>query len=247
MRRWFAPTAPNAVPDSTDTPASASSRSAACGTGEPRAGDVREDVERALGHQAAHTVDRVQSLDDQVATNPELGDHRLDGVLRPGQRLRRRNLLVRARPRDRVDQEAFERLGEGLGHDRVAHPPAGHRVRLREPVQHDGPCGHAGQAADRDVLAAIQDPAVDLVGENDEIMLDRGVGDALEIGARQHAAGRVGGRVQDDHPGARRDQAGELVRIEAEVVLLAKRHRGSASRRRTGSSIRMSGTQDPGR
>ena len=62
----------------------------------------------------------------------------------------------------------------GSGHDRVAQPPAGHRVRLGEAVEHDRPLGHARQRGDRDVLGAVvHDAAVDLVGEDPQVVRDR--------------------------------------------------------------------------
>ena len=73
------------------------------------------------------------------------------------------------------------------------------------------------------MLALVEDPAVDLVGQDHEVVLAGDVGDLLEVLARRDAAGRVGRRVDDDELGPRRDQRRQLVRVEAEVVLLADR------------------------
>ena len=53
-------------------------------------------------------------------------------------------------------------------------------------------------------------------------MLDRQPGDELDVLARENPAGRVLGRVDDDHPGPGRDQAGKLLQVHPEVALLAQ-------------------------
>ncbi len=50
-------------------------------------------------------------------------------------------------------------------------------------------------------------------------------GDALDVAAREHAAGRILRRVQDDQLGAGRDQARHLVHIHGEIALFAQRNR----------------------
>ena len=180
IRMWSSPCCPNADPASTQTPASWSSRSASSAPDKPGPGDVREDVERAARPAAFDAGDRVEAVDDQVAPRPELDDHRVDVVLLPDQRLDRADLGERRDAADRVDDQLAVGLDQRLGHDRVAHPPAGHRERLGEPVEDDRPLGHPGQRGDRDVLGAVvQDPPVDLVGEDPQVVLDGELGDRV--------------------------------------------------------------------
>ena len=138
------------------------------GAGQARPGDVREDVERALRAQAADAGDRVEPVDDEVAPGAELRDHRRrhrscgPGAPRPrapGRTSARTLIVLMISCRTPATSHAR--------HDRVAQPPAGHRVGLGEAVEDDRPLGHARQRRDRDVLrAVVQDPAVDLVGED---------------------------------------------------------------------------------
>ena len=133
-------------------------------------------------------------------------------------------------------------------HDRVAHPPAGHRERLGEAVEDDRPLGHPGQRGDRDVLGAVvQDPAVDLVGEDPQVVLDGERGDPLEVAAGQHAAGRVGRRVDDEDARPRRDERRPARRRRGGSRSPSGSGSAPASRRRTGSATRRSDSRDPGR
>ena len=59
-----------------------------------------------------------------------------------------------------------------------------------------------GQRRERDVLALEDDVLVDVVGEGDDIELDAQRGDELELVAREHLAGRVVRRVDDDRRGS---------------------------------------------
>ena len=112
-----------------------------------------------------------------------------------------------------------ERVDERRRQDRVAQPPAGHRVRLGEPVEHDRPVREAGQRGDRDVLAVVDDPPVDLVGEDRHLgVAEHELGDPLDVRAREHAAGGVRGRVDDQQAGPVGHEPLELVEVDPEVV-----------------------------
>ena len=201
------------------------------GAGQAGPGDLRERVERALRPERADPGDLVQAVDDEVAPRAELDDHVVDRALRAAQRLDRADLGERRRAADRVDHELAVHLDQRWRHDRVAKPPAGHGEGLAEAVEDDRPLRHPGQRPDRDMLlSVVQDPAVDLIGEDDEIVADRQVGDGLQVGSGQDAARRVRRGVDDEHPRPRRDEGRELVEIDPEVVLHPDRH---GNRRRT--------------
>ena len=98
-------------------------------------------------------------------------------------------------------------------HDPADLPP-GERERLAARRDGEGALAHPGQRRERDVLALEHEVLVHLVGHRDEVVLDAELRDHLELGAREHLAGRVVRRVQQQHARARRDRARELVGIE---------------------------------
>ena len=64
-----------------------------------------------------------------------------------------------------------------LREDAEAEPPAGHRERLRPAVEEDRPLGHAVEVEDAVVIAVVPQRPVDLVAEDDQVVLDRDLGD----------------------------------------------------------------------
>ena len=74
------------------------------------------------------------------------------------------------------------------------------------------------------MLARVEESAVDLVGQDDDVALAGDVGNGFQVGAGEHAAGRVVGRVDDDQPGLAGDQRAELVGVEAKAAFFAERH-----------------------
>ena len=54
----------------------------------------------------------------------------------------------------------------------------------------------------RHLQAIVSQAGVDLIGDNPGIVFLRGRGDVLQVGQGDHAAGGVGGCVEDDQPGA---------------------------------------------
>ena len=79
------------------------------------AGDVREDVERALRAQTTETRERVEPVDDEVAACPELLDHRVDRILRAGERLDGAHLGERRGAGHGVDDQPTEPRASGSG------------------------------------------------------------------------------------------------------------------------------------
>ena len=74
---------------------------------------------------------------------------------------------------------------------------------------------HAGQRGHRDVLGTVEhEVLVHLVGEHQQIVLDREVGDELHLVAGEHAARGVVRRVEQDELGLRGDGGAQLVGVE---------------------------------
>ena len=131
----------------------------------------------------------------------------------------RRILRRRRRAHDRVLVQLRHRGDQLLRADRIAHAPAGHRVRLRKTVDDDRALLHAVDRGDRDVRrAAVGQLAVDLIGQDDQVVLLHDLRDRLQIRAAHDGAGRVV-RVQEDE-GLRlfRDRAFQLLGRQAEFV-----------------------------
>src|SRR5450759_3800244 len=90
---------------------------------------------------------------------------------------------------------------------------------------HVSPMSHPGMRHRGDVVEAVDDLAVDLVGDDQQIVFMREVAHELHILLGQDSTGRVLRSVDDQHSGLRRDQRSELVEIHAEAALLPQGHR----------------------
>ena len=107
----------------------------------------------------------------------------------------------------------------------VADPPAGHRERLGEAVEGEGALGHAGQGRDAAVLRIGVDEVLEgLVREHEEVVAPGGVGDRLELGRPEDAAGGIVGRVEEDRPRPRGDPLREVGLRQHLVGPLVERH-----------------------
>ena len=192
--------------------------------GVARARDVREDVERALRLEARQAHLR-EAVVDQVAAAVVLGDHLFHVLLTVAQRLDGGNLGRDRRAEHRVLVNLRHSADERLVAERVADAPARHRVGLREAVEEDRALLHAGQRGEADVLlAAVREVAVDLVGDDDEVVLLGEGGDSEEVLARHDGARRVVRVADEQHLRFRRHVLLELVWRDAELVLNLGRH-----------------------
>ena len=187
------------------------------------AGDVGEGIEGAARHAAAHALDVVQALHHDVAALLEALAEALDLVHRPGDRGKPRHLRgdTGAGMVDR--DELLHIFDQVLRPDAETQPPAGHREGLGPAVEDDGAVAQFREAEEaHEVDAVIDLVAVDLVRQDRDIgMLRQPMRQLGDLLARDDAARRVGGRVDDDEARGRRDQREHFLGIEAEVLLLA--------------------------
>ena len=118
------------------------------------------------------------------------------------------------------------RLDDVGGADQPADPPAGHRVGLRDAVEHDAPVGELGDGdRHRDGLdAVVRQVLVDLVGDHPEAVLDGPAADRLDLLARVDRAGGVGGRAEQQHLRALGARRLELVDGDEVVLGLVGEH-----------------------
>src|SRR6266851_7514193 len=189
--------------------------------------DVGERGERPLRTRAAHAWDLVDAVDDQVPAVLEHLHHAVHRVLRLGcaERLDRCDLRESRGARGGVDHQLVQLGRQSARSHRVAEAPAGHRVGLRQTVHEHGAFAHARARERRDVVEAVHELAVDLVGDDEQVMLLRELADEVDVFLRQHAAGRVLRSVDDDHSCPRRDERRELVEVHAKRALFAQPHR----------------------
>ena len=108
----------------------------------------------------------------------------------------------------------------------VADPETGHRERLGESVQKDGPLLHAGQRGDRRKnLSGVGQFGIDQVGQNDQIMFPGDFGNGLQLVHIESCAGRVARKVQENGLGFRCDGFFQIGGIQRKIVFLVGRHR----------------------
>ncbi len=106
-------------------------------------------------------------------------------------------------------------------HYAVAHSPAGHGVSLGKTVEQNAALLHAVHRHDGMMLTLEDQAAVDLVAQYHNVAIADRARDAVDIILRQHAAGRVLRRIQDDELRAVVDQPAEFADVEPEIHLLA--------------------------
>ena len=176
------------------------------GVVEPRPGDrhivasdVHVGVERAV-RRSGGVAEVAERRDDVVAPALELAAHRFNTLLAALKRGDRAEHRKRRRVRYGVLLHLLHLPDDRPGRDRVADPPPGHRVGLREPVDGDRPLRHIREGGDRYRRLPVDQLLVDLVGEREDVVVPADIGDQAERVHVQHRAGGVRGGVDHDHP-----------------------------------------------
>ena len=104
--------------------------------------------------------------------------------------------------------------GAGPHSQPIFHPvvlnvlPPDEIVSVRSAIPGSVASGTCGGAGEHEVL-------VDLVGDDDQVVVDGQLGDLRQLAGVEHLAGRVVRRVEQDQPGARPDGGAQLGRVEA--------------------------------
>ena len=196
--------------------------------------DVDEGVEAALGLGAGEAGDGVDAVHQNVTAAGVVRQHGLDAVgalesLGAGH----------LREAGHAGHQALLQRGElghigGVGHQQIAHAPAGHGIGLGEAVQHDDVITNVVQLGHREGLhAVIDDGVIGLVGEHPQVVLLHHLSDGQHVLLAHHRAGGVAGGVQDDglclggdallhvgggHVEAHRSELEALGGVEEEVI-----------------------------
>ena len=184
-------------------------------------GDVGESVKGAHGSQAADAVNGVEALHDDLPAAAILLLHLLHRGLVAGE-------SGHAAPLDALvdgGEHVLQELGHG-GDDllracAVAQAEAGHGILLGKAVHHQGPLLHAGEAGDAGIgLVRPEQLVVDLIGEDVQVLLLYQIGDLAQVLRAGHAAGGVGGGIDEDHLGLGGDGGPEVLYVIHEAILL---------------------------
>ena len=178
--------------------------------------DVGHQEEGAARPHVAHAL-RVELRDRRVAPVAVRRRHLRHAVLRARQRRERAVLRDDRGARDDGLLVQGELTGEVRRPHDVAHPPPRHGVRLREREDGDHAL-RAAQGGGRDVPALEDELVVALVRDDPEVVPLRDGQERAQAVGRLDRARRVAGRVDEDGPGARRDERGEPVGIQREAV-----------------------------
>src|SRR5208282_145613 len=185
-------------------------------------GDVRKHIECALRQAAGEAFDLVQAGDEGIAAALEFSAHFVDRGLVAAQCRNSGNLGEAGGAGGRVGHEARDGHGQIGTHYAVAHAPSGHGVGFGEAVEQNGALFETGYAHDGEVLAFVDEAAVDFVRKNEDVAVSDGLGYFQNIFLGKSASGRVVRRVQDDQLGAVGNQRGQFFDIEGEVALFAE-------------------------
>ena len=116
--------------------------------------------------------------------------------------------------------DLIDDVDDGLGRADVAESPARHGERLGEAADDDGTLSHTLERRHGAELDAVVDQlAVDLVREDDEVVLEDDGRELFEVALLHDGAGGVVGEGDEDRFGAGGDRLRDLIDVELELVL----------------------------
>src|SRR5262249_7845466 len=172
---------------------------------------------------------------EQVALVLEVGRERPEVAVGQRQGFRDRVLeRPAAYEREELLRGAY-RVDDLGGPGDPAHLPAGEAERLARRADRDGALAHAVEGGERDMLAVVDEVLVHLVGDHEQVVSYREVGDGLGFRPGQHHAGRVVRAVEQQQPGLAGYRRGELVQVGAEARSVQReRNAGAACHRDVG-------------
>jgi len=109
-------------------------------------------------------------------------------------------------------------LDQMLGTNQVAYPPSRSVEQLTRATDSQSECrnlrAQSGNAREGHVVQLV----VDFVGEDEDVVFDAEVADGLQLLAGEDLADRVVRCVDDDHAGALRDLAFQLLHVECPLA-----------------------------
>ena len=192
--------------------------------GEAGAADLWEDVEGSTGIEAvqAHAV---EAADDDVPPHLVALAHFFIGARAHLESFDAGDLAHDGSAEHAVLVDLHHGLTQRRRSTGIAETPAGHGEGFAEAVEEHGALSHAGVFDDALVLASVvKQLAVDLIGEDEQIVLHGKGGDLFQLLRGHDAAGGIRGEVQRDDLGLRRDGFLHIGGHEGEVVFLTRVH-----------------------
>src|SRR5262245_27487994 len=105
-----------------------------------------------------------------------------------------------------------DQVSQSLLRDAIPDTPSGDAEGFRIPANRNRSFAHAGQCCETDMLATVvEEILVNLVGEREEIVAFRHIGDVLKLSASKHFPGWVPRRVHNDGFRPRSDRTFKFV------------------------------------
>ena len=122
-----------------------------------------------------------------------------------------------------IDSQPFGVFEEFRRIDPIGQPPSGHSVGLAPAVEEDNAVADILKFQKAHMfVTVIKHAAVNLVAQHRHPrMFGQSRRQPFHFFARRHAAGGIGGAVEDDKPGARRNQGEHFLGVEGKAVFLA--------------------------
>ena len=108
-----------------------------------------------------------------------------------GERFDGRQLAERRCARHAVVHEKIHGGHQVLWHDRISDAPSCHCIGLGEAVDQQQAVRDSGNIQHAGGRRVVIDLGIDFVGKNQQVVLSRKFGNALQIVQRQNAAGRI--------------------------------------------------------
>src|SRR6478609_6512898 len=163
---------------------------------EPGRGHGRKGIERPA-RRVTLEAGGVDAADEQIPALAIAVAHELGRIVTQAQGGERAFLADARRAQHRVLVHLHHGLDQGRRSAGIAETETRHGKGLGEAVEQQRALAHAGQAGDAGVCALEDQLRVDLVADDDEVLLDGELRDALELFARADAARRIARQVQE--------------------------------------------------
>ena len=188
------------------------------GGGSGKGGDVGEDVVGAGRDGGGHSG-LGESGAEHVALDLVVGG---EGLIEAGRKLEKSGgggVLEGGRAADVGEVvEVADGSHPASAGGEIADPPSGDAEGFGEAGDGDGALGHSWEGSGADVAeAVVEEVLVDLVGDDEEVVLDGKGGDGFEFLAGEDFAAGIGRGINDEAAGAGRDGGAEAGNVERPV------------------------------